>query len=105
MYFTICNYILVTKSETEYIMSKQDKRIKKLLSIPKDLEIKEVTSMMKKFGFEVSETKSGSGHFKFIHKEKGLIHCAYRPHPHNNLSEDYIKGLITFLKDNGFIYE
>ena len=84
-------------------MSKTDKLIFRLLSIPKDLTSEELTKLLGLFGFvELKKGKTGGSIRKFADQNKNVI-ILHKPHPGNIVKEYAIKQIITQLKEKGYI--
>jgi hypothetical protein len=84
-------------------MSKADKLIFRLLSIPKDFTWEELTKLLGLFGFvELKKGKTGGSRRKFADDKKNVI-ILHKPHPGNIVKEYAIRQIITQLKDKGYI--
>lgn len=83
-------------------MSKKNKLIERVLSIPSDLTWEELVSFLKVFGFyELNPGKTGGSRRKFANDKKEVITNMHKPHPGNILKEYAIKDAIAFLKEKG----
>jgi predicted RNA binding protein YcfA (HicA-like mRNA interferase family) len=84
-------------------MSKIDKLIFRLLSIPNDFTWEELTKLLGLFGFvELKKGKTGGSRRKFADENKNVI-ILHKPHPGNIVKEYAIRQIITQLKDKGYI--
>jgi predicted RNA binding protein YcfA (HicA-like mRNA interferase family) len=84
-------------------MSKTEKLIFRLLSIPKDFTWEELTKLLGLFGFvELKKGKTGGSRRKFADEKKNVI-ILHKPHPGNIVKEYAIRQIITQLKDKGYI--
>ena len=80
-------------------MSKKQKSINKLNSVPKDFTYEEARTLLGMFGFE-EDTKgytSGS-RAMFINNNLELSFRLHKPHPLNILKNYQVKELIEFIK-------
>lgn len=85
-------------------MTTKDKLIKRFLSFPKDFTIDELSTLLGRFGFEVSNKGKTSGsRIAFINKENGAIIRIHKPHPGNIIKPYALKEVHKCLKENGFI--
>jgi hypothetical protein len=85
-------------------MTQKDKLLKRFLAIPKDFTINELTTIMNRLGFVVSNKGATSGsRMAYINKETGDIIRIHRPHPEKIIGPATLKDVITNLKDKGFI--
>jgi predicted RNA binding protein YcfA (HicA-like mRNA interferase family) len=84
-------------------MSKKDKLIDRLLSIPKDFTWNEIGVVLTSFGYSEMKTgKTGGSRRKFVDGDKNII-TLHKPHPGKILKEYAIKQVIKHLKDKGSI--
>jgi len=84
-------------------MSRTDKLILRLLSIPRDFTWEELTKLLGLFGFvELKKGKTGGSRRKFADDKKNVI-ILHKPHPGNIVKEYAIRQIITQLKDKGYI--
>jgi predicted RNA binding protein YcfA (HicA-like mRNA interferase family) len=84
-------------------MSKLEKLIFRLLSIPKDFTWEELTKLLGLFGFvELKKGKTGGSRRKFADENKNVI-ILHKPHPGNIVKEYAIRQIITQLKEKGYI--
>lgn len=82
-------------------MSKSEKQLQRLLTIPKNFSWDELVAVMEHFNFEMRKT-SGSGR-KFVHKTKGTNFAIHAPHPSNIMKAYALRGAINALKQAGEI--
>ena len=84
-------------------MSKQEKQIERLKSVPKDFTFDEMKSLLYSLGFQLSNKGKTSGsRVMFIN---GKIMIGFRkPHANNNIMKEYqLKQIIAVLEMEGFI--
>ena len=82
-------------------MSKSEKQLQRLLTIPKDFSWDELVFVMTHFNFEMKKT-SGSGR-KFVHKTQKTSFAIHAPHPSNIMKPYALRGAINALKQAGEI--
>lgn len=86
-------------------MSKTEKLLQRLLSVPKDFTWEELTKLLGLFGFvELKKGKTGGSRRKFADEKKNVI-ILHKPHPGNIVKEYAIKQIITQLKEKGYIQD
>jgi hypothetical protein len=86
-----------------YAMSKTEKLLQRLLSIPKDFTWEELVKLLAYFGFEELKTgKTGGSRRKFADAQKKVI-ILHKPHPGNIVKEYAIRQVIEHLKEKGYI--
>jgi hypothetical protein len=84
-------------------MSKTEKLIQRLLSVPKDLTWEELVKILAQFGYvELKKGKTGGSRRKFADAKKNII-ILHKPHPGNIVKEYAIKQVIVQLKEKGHI--
>lgn len=74
-------------------MTKREKRVKKIFQNPKAVPFKELDRVLKDFGFEVRQPKSGSSHYVYT-KEEIQISVPYR-RPY--VKEVYVKRVLEII--------
>ena len=95
----VCDCILVTTQ-----VSRKEKILVRLLSLPKDFRFEELIKVLSSLGFEMNNKGKTSGsRVKFYNKEKKLQYLAHKPHPTSIIKEKALKDIIDFLKDNELI--
>ena len=80
-------------------MSKTDKQLQRLLTLPKDFSWSELVAVMKKHNFDLYSS-SGSGR-KFMHKTTEVVCNLHEPHPNKILKPYALKIAINALKQSG----
>lgn len=86
-------------------MSKTEKLLQRLLSVPRDFTWEELTKLLWLFGFvELKKGKTGGSRRKFADEKKNVI-ILHKPHPGNIVKEYAIKQIITQLKEKGYIQD
>ena len=84
-------------------MSRQEKLISRLLSIPKDLTWDELCRVVAFFGYEeLMGGKTGGSRRRFVDGKKNII-TLHKPHPSNIVKSYAIREVIAHLKDKGHI--
>jgi hypothetical protein len=84
-------------------MSKTEKLLQRLLSVPSDFTWEELTKILGLFGYvELKKGKTGGSRRKFADENKNVI-ILHKPHPGNIVKEYAIRQVITQLKDKGYI--
>ena len=84
-------------------MSKTEKLLQRLLSLPKDFTWDELVTLLHYFGFaELKKGKTGGSRRKFVDDKKNII-SLHKPHPGNILKEYAIKQVLDQLKEKGYI--
>ena len=80
-------------------MSKTDKQLQRLLTLPKDFSWEQLVAVMQKHHFEL---RSGSGSSrKLIHKTTQTVCHLHEPHPNNIMKPYALKIAINALKQSG----
>lgn len=82
-------------------MSKTEKQLERLLSLPKDFTWQELVAVMTKHNFEV-KTADGSRR-KFKHQFTGKSFYIHAPHPSNIMKPYTLKEAINALRQSGEI--
>ena len=84
-------------------MSKKDKLIDRLLSIPTDFTWDELGVVLTSFGYQEMKTgKTGGSRRKFVDADKNII-TLHKPHPGKILKEYALKQVVEHLKEKGKI--
>lgn len=84
-------------------MSKAEKLLQRLLSLPKDFTWEELTKLLGLFGFvEWEKGKTGGSRRKFADEKNNLI-ILHKPHPGNIVKEYALKQVIAQLKEKGYL--
>jgi hypothetical protein len=84
-------------------MSKTEKLLQRLLSVPRDFTWEELVKLLGVFGYvELKKGKTGGSRRKFADENKNVI-ILHKPHPGNIVKEYAIRQIITQLKDKGYI--
>ena len=85
-------------------MTKKEKLLDYLCSLPRDFTINELTKLMNSLGYiQYKRGKTSGSRIAFYHQEKKLILNLHKPHPGNELKIYQIKEVIKFLKRAGEI--
>jgi hypothetical protein len=84
-------------------MSRTEKLVLRLLSLPKDFTWEELTKLLALFGYaEIRKGKTGGSRRKFA-DDKNHIISLHKPHPGNIVKGYALKQIITHLIDKGHI--
>jgi len=85
-------------------MGKLNKLQLRLLSRPKDFTFNELESLLKGFGFVLSNAGGTSGSaVRFINHTNGHIIRLHKPHPQSTLKPYLINFVISELKKGGYL--
>ena len=82
-------------------MSRQEKALQRLLSVPKDFTWSELVTLMKSLSYDL-QTAGGSGR-KFVFKETGSTLFIHEPHPAKVLKPYQVRDVIHHLTKDGFL--
>jgi len=84
-------------------MSRQEKLLSRLLSLPRDFTWDELVKVLAQYGYiEIKKGKTGGSRRKFMDTHKNII-ALHKPHPSNIVKEYAIKEVIAELKEKGLI--
>lgn len=84
-------------------MSRQEKLISRLLSVPKDFTWEELVRVVAFFGYEeFTGGKTGGSRRRFVDDKKNII-TLHKPHPANIVKSYAIREVIAHLKEKGHI--
>lgn len=85
-------------------MSKNEKLLKKLQSVPKDFTYAELKKLMQSIGFvEDNKGKSSGSRVAFYSETTKDIIRLHKPHPNNELKMYQIREIIKFLENMGVL--
>ncbi len=85
-------------------MSKEEKLKQRLLSIPSDFTVNELTTLLKRLGFRISNKGATSGsRIAFVNDETKDIIRIHKPHPRKEIGKTALKDVVNQLKDKKFI--
>ncbi len=80
-------------------MSKSEKLLNRLLSLPRDFTYRELARLLNHFGYkESSRGKTSGSAVAFINHETGHIIRLHKPHPRPVLKQYQIEEIIESLK-------
>lgn len=83
-------------------MSKREKLINRVLSVPADLTYDELKSFLNGFGFMESNKGRTSGSRVGFYREKDMtVIFLHKPHPENIVGKSAIRAIIEKLKEYG----
>lgn len=84
-------------------MSKYEKLLLRLLSVPRDLTWEELVTLLAKFGYEeLKKGKTGGSRRKLADKNNNII-ILHKPHPGNIVKQYAIRQVIEHLIEKGYI--
>jgi len=84
-------------------MSRQEKLLGRLLSVPKDFIWEELIKVLNSFGYEeLKGGKTGGSRRRFVDENKNII-TLHKPHPANIVKAYMIREIIDHLKEKGHI--
>lgn len=85
-------------------MTKFEKALRRIKTIPKDFTYDEMRSLLEHLGFEeCTKGKTTGSAISFIRKKDKRVFMFHKPHPGNIVKTVYIKKLLDFLKETGEI--
>jgi hypothetical protein len=86
-------------------MSRQEKLISRLLSIPKDFTWDELCKVVAYYGYEeLTGGKTGGSRRRFVDQKKNII-TLHKPHPANIVKSYAIREVISHLREKGHIQD
>lgn len=84
-------------------MSRLEKLIRRLLSKPKDLSVRELESLLTLLGYErLEQGKTSGSRIRFVSKGRKPI-LLHAPHPLNTLKPYQVRDVIDTLKEEGLL--
>jgi predicted RNA binding protein YcfA (HicA-like mRNA interferase family) len=84
-------------------MSKAEKLIQRLLSVPTDFTWDELCKLLLYFGFtELRKQKTAGSRRKFTDAKKNVINL-HKPHPGKIVKKYTLRQVIEQLRENGYI--
>lgn len=84
-------------------MSKHEKLLLRLLSIPSDFAWEELITLLTKLGYEeLKKGKTGGSRRKLADKKNNII-MLHKPHPGNIVKKYAIRQVIEHLREKGHI--
>lgn len=83
-------------------MSKKEKLIDRLLKKLKDFTFDEMKSLLSYFGYELKQSRTGSG-VKFIKDESNEVINFHKPHPNGILKRYVLDQVIEKLRKDGLL--
>lgn len=85
-------------------MSKKEKLILRLLSVPNDFTWDELSTLVERLGFrQINKGATSGSRVAFVHDETKDIIRVHKPHPKKIIKLSALKDIIAQLKDKGFI--
>jgi hypothetical protein len=84
-------------------MSRTEKLVQRLLSVPRDLTWEELIKILAQFGYaELKKGKTGGSRRKFADDKRSII-ILHKPHPGNIVKEYAVKQVVAHLIEKGYI--
>jgi len=84
-------------------MSKFEKLLERLLSVPSDFTWEELVKVLAQFGYEeLKKGKTGGSRRRLADEKKNVI-TLHKPHPGNIVKTYALKQVIAHLKEKGYI--
>ena len=84
-------------------MSRQEKLLKRLVTVPKDFTWDELIKVLAYFGYEeITGGKTGGSRRRFVDGNKNII-TLHKPHPGNIVKQYALREVISHLEDKGFL--
>ena len=85
-------------------MTKKEKLIERMCSLPKDFTFAELETVLLQLGFEKDyKGKTLGSRVRFYNKDKQMQYLAHKPHPSNIVKEKALKDIVDYLKENKLI--
>ncbi|MGZ3755615.1 MAG: type II toxin-antitoxin system HicA family toxin [Mucilaginibacter sp.] len=86
-------------------MSRQEKLISRLLSVPKDFTWDELIKVLAYYEYnEFTGGKTGGSRRRFIDSKKNII-TLHKPHPANVVKSYALREVVSHLKEKGHIQD
>ena len=83
-------------------MSKYEKALERIKTIPKDFTYNEMRSLLEHLGFkEMTRGKTSGSAVSFVRESDKKVFMFHKPHPGNIVKPCYIKELYKMLKETG----
>lgn len=83
-------------------MTKFEKALERLKTIPKDFTYDEMKSLLEHLGFEeINKGKTSGSAVSFVRTRDKRIFMFHKPHPGNIVKPCYIKKLVKLLDESG----
>ncbi len=84
------------------LMSKFDKAIARLTTIPNDYTYTEAKSLLNQMGFlESNKGKTSGSRIKFYRETDKTIILLHKPHPGDIMKQGAVRQLVNYLKEIG----
>lgn len=85
-------------------MSRLEKAIKRLKSLPKDYTYSEAKYLLGQLGFaESNKGRTSGSRVKFVRQSDGEFILLHRPHPYDVMSVASVKDIVYTLREIGEI--
>lgn len=83
-------------------MTKTEKLIQRLRTMPKDFTYDEARTVCERFGYkEYTKGKTSGSRVIFVRERDGRKILLHKPHPSNYLKKYQIRDLVEHMKENG----
>lgn len=76
-------------------MAKQQKRLEKIRSNPRNVRFEELDRLLIAYGFQRRQPRSGSSHYIYVRESLRITIPMNRPH----LKEIYVKQVVKLLEE------
>ena len=76
-------------------MTKRDKDLERLRQNPRSVRFEDLDKVLRRFGFEVSQPRSGSSHYVYKHGAYKLVVAKHEPFVHSKA----VKAVIDILDE------
>ncbi len=83
-------------------MSRKEKLLKRMLSVPSDFTFDELKLVLESLGYSMTNKGKTSGSRVAFIKEQSIIRI-HKPHPKNIIKKGALKDVVNYLKDNDLI--
>lgn len=80
-------------------MSKQEKLLSRLFTVPTDFKWTEVQSLLTSYGFE--EIQKKGSRVRFINREHECLIFLHKPHPEKEICRAAVRDIVFKLKGIG----
>ena len=83
-------------------MSKRQKQIARLVSIPSDYTYSELSVLLRSFGYvELNKGKTSGSRVRFFREADNHVIDLHKPHPGDILGKNAVRAIIRTLVENG----
>lgn len=83
-------------------MSKKEKQLRRILSLPKDYTYSECSTLLRSLGYEeYNKGRTSGSRVRFYRKEDGHVIDLHKPHPGDVMLPAAVKAVVATLRQNG----